>query len=161
MGLNKFFWFFMSIVVLGIDQLTKYLALSKLKLYKPISIIPHLDFTLAYNTGAAFSFLSWAGSWHRWFFAGFSLIMSAFIVAWICKLPKKNYLELLGLSLILGGALGNLTDRIMHGHVIDFIDLYYDHYHWPIFNFADSAICVGAVLLVYELVFPKKLTSKL
>ena len=96
-------------------------------------------------------FLSNAGEWHRWFFAGFSLSMSVVFVLWIARLPKKAYLQLTAISLILGGTVGNFYDRIVLGHVIDFIQLYYDQYYWPVFNLADSAICIGAILLLVDL----------
>jgi signal peptidase II len=119
-------------------------------------IIPFLNFTLAYNTGAAFSFLSWAGAWHRWFFAGFSLFVSIILIFWLYKYSAKARLQAVGISLILGGALGNLIDRGIQGYVIDFIDVYYKHYHFATFNVADSAICIGAALLVLELLIHRE-----
>ena len=114
--------------------------------------MPMVNFTLAFNTGAAFSFLSGTGDWHRWLFTGFSAVMSVAIFVWIIRLPSTARMQAAGLSLILAGAVGNLMDRILLGHVIDFIDVYYSHYHWPAFNIADSAICVGAFLLILDMV---------
>ncbi|KTD82931.1 signal peptidase II [Legionella waltersii] len=154
--MKKWYWFLISLLVILIDQVTKYWAGTHLVPYKPMPIMPLLNFTLAYNTGAAFSFLSWAGEWHRWFFAGFSLVVSILLIVWLYKYSAKARLQALGISLILGGALGNLIDRGIHGYVIDFIDVYYKHYHFATFNVADSAICVGAALLVLELLIHRE-----
>ena len=124
--------------------------------YQPEPVMPSVNFTLAYNTGAAFSFLSGVGGWHRWFFAAFSIIMSVVLIIWLLKTPKKAYLPSLAISLILGGAVGNLYDRVANGYVIDFIDFYYKNHHWPVFNIADSAICLGAFFLAIDLLLTKK-----
>ena len=150
--MKKWPWFIVSIVVIVLDQVTKYWAFRTLIPYQPESIMPMVNFTLAFNTGAAFSFLSGTGDWHRWLFTGFSAVMSVAIFVWIIRLPSTARMQASGLSLILAGAVGNLMDRMLLGHVIDFIDVYYSHYHWPAFNIADSAICVGAFLLVLEMV---------
>lgn len=150
--MKKWPWFILSLVIVLLDQLTKYWAQHSLIPYQPETVIKMLNFTLAYNTGAAFSFLSGAGSWHRWFFAGFSITMSVVLAVWLARLSPRAKLQSLALSLILGGAIGNLYDRATLGHVIDFIDFYYKNYHWPVFNLADSAICVGAFLLLADLV---------
>lgn len=147
--MKKWPWFALSFLVIVADQLTKYLALTKLTAYQARPIFPMLNFTLAFNTGAAFNFLSNSGNWHRWFFVLFSLSVSTFLVIWLARLPRKATLHSLALSLILGGALGNFYDRLTRGNVIDFIDFYYENHHWPVFNLADSAICVGAVLLLF------------
>ncbi|AHE66724.1 signal peptidase II [Legionella oakridgensis] len=149
--MKKWPWFLLSLTVILIDQGSKYWAMHTLSFYQPFPVIPMLNLTLAYNTGAAFSFLSSTGDWHRWFFAGFSALMSIILTIWITRISPKAFLQLISLSLILGGALGNLIDRVMLGHVIDFIDVYYQNYHWPIFNLADSAICLGAALLLIDL----------
>ncbi|ETO93591.1 signal peptidase II [Legionella oakridgensis] len=149
--MKKWPWFLLSLTVILIDQGSKYWAMHTLSFYQPFPVIPMLNLTLAYNTGAAFSFLSSTGDWHRWFFAGFSVLMSIILTIWITRISPKAFLQLISLSLILGGALGNLIDRVMLGHVIDFIDVYYQNYHWPIFNLADSAICLGAALLLIDL----------
>jgi len=149
--MKKWPWFLFSFCLVLVDQVSKYWATSNLLPYNPQPVFPMLNFTLAYNTGAAFSFLSGAGDWHRWFFAGFSLLMSTVLVIWMLRSSLQARLQLLALSLILGGALGNLVDRVYLGYVIDFIDVYYENYHWPIFNLADSAICLGAFLLFIDL----------
>ncbi len=107
-----------------------------------------VNITLAFNTGAAFSFLNTAGPWHHWFFAVFSLSMSIALMVWLMLTKQKSMGLLLGISLILGGALGNLLDRFFLGHVVDFIDVYYQNHHWPAFNIADSAICLGALFIL-------------
>ena len=146
--MKKLAWFFISLLVIIVDQATKYWALKALIAYVPISVLPFLNWTLAFNTGAAFSFLASTGSWHIWVFTVFSVILIVGIMFWILRKSTNNRVELAALSLILGGAWGNLLDRLQHGHVIDFIDLYYKHYHWPAFNVADSAIVMGGGLLL-------------
>ncbi|KTC95768.1 signal peptidase II [Legionella erythra] len=149
--MKKWAWFMLSLVVLGLDQLSKYAAAIWLNPYQPKPIMPMINLTLAYNTGAAFSFLSGVGGWNRWFFASFSIVMSIVLIVWLIRLPRQAVLQSLAVSLILGGAVGNLYDRAFLGHVIDFIDVYYKNHHWPVFNLADSAICLGAVLLLIDL----------
>lgn len=149
-------WFMISFIVVILDQLSKYWVNTTLIPYKPVSVIPMLNITLAYNTGAAFSFLSGAGNWHKWAFALFSFSVSIILSIWLWKSQNQPKLQSAGLSLILGGALGNLIDRGLHGYVIDFIDLYYQNHHFATFNIADSAITLGAILLILDILFPKK-----
>ena len=144
-------WFLVSFLVIVADQVSKYWVLKTFTPYEPVSVLPMFNITLAYNTGSAFSFLSETGDWHRWFFTGFSIIMSGVLLVWMLRMPSCNKKQLLSLSLILGGAVGNVMDRILLGHVIDFIDVYYKTHHWPVFNVADSAICVGAMMLFFTL----------
>jgi signal peptidase II len=148
--MKKWPWFLFSIIVLLVDQLSKYWASTNLIPYQPEPLFAMFNFTLAYNTGAAFSFLSGTGNWHHWFFAGLSIAMSLFLIMWLGSLSSKARLQSLAISLILGGAVGNLYDRASLGHVIDFIDIYYENHHWPVFNLADSAICIGGFLLVID-----------
>ena len=147
MRLKLGIWYCLSGLIFSLDQLTKYFAEIQLNAYQPYPVLSVLNLTLAYNTGAAFSFLSHTGIWHRWFFASFSFGMSIFFVVWIARLKPKDYLQLTALSLILGGTLGNFYDRIVFGQVIDFIQVHYKTHYWPVFNLADSAICLGAMLL--------------
>lgn len=149
--MKRWIFFLCSLCIIAVDQLSKYIASTRLELYQPDAVMPMLNLTLAHNTGAAFSFLNGAGAWHHWFFMGFSFVVSIALVVWIIRLPKTERLQLVALSFILGGALGNLIDRVRLGYVIDFIDVYYKNYHWPIFNIADSAITVGTMLLVFGL----------
>ncbi len=154
--MRKWPWFLVAVAVIFLDQASKYWILMDFSPYQPEKILPMLNITLAYNTGAAFSFLSSAGEWHRWFFTGFSVVMCTVLSVWIVRTPQTARLQLLALNLVLGGAVGNLIDRIRIGYVIDFIEVYYKAYHWPVFNLADSAICVGAFFLLLDLRQSKK-----
>lgn len=149
-------WVWLSVVVIALDQLTKYLATSYLSYQEPVGVIPYFNLTLLHNTGAAFSFLSDATGWQRWFFTIAALVVSALIVIWLYRLETSQRWLAVALALVLGGALGNVWDRFTLGYVIDFIDLYYEQWHWPAFNIADSAISLGAVMLVYDAIFGKR-----
>lgn len=140
-------WLYLSLLVLIVDQASKWLITQHLKLFESISIFPFLNFTLKYNTGAAFSFLMSAGGWQRWLFCGISLIVSVGIIIWLYYLPRAERWTGAALALILGGAIGNFYDRFTYGHVIDFIDFYIKDWHYATFNIADSAITVGAAML--------------
>ncbi|WP_006786284.1 signal peptidase II [Thiorhodospira sibirica] len=141
-------WLSLSALIIILDQLTKWFAERTLPLFEPVAILPFLNFTLVYNTGAAFSLLSQAGGWQRWFFVSLALVVSVFIIVWLKQLKPEERLTATGLALLLGGAIGNLIDRLWHGKVIDFIDMHVAGYHWPAFNIADAAISMGAVLLI-------------
>jgi signal peptidase II len=150
-------WYSISLLVLVLDQLSKLWAESALGGGEVIVITAFFRLELAYNTGAAFSLLHDAGGWQRWLFSGLALGVSLVIAVWIARLvaakASRRHWELLALSLILGGAIGNLYDRIVLGHVVDFIVWHYRQYQWPTFNIADSAICVGAALLIVDMLF--------
>lgn len=138
-------------LVLVVDQITKYLAVTYLTFAVPVAVMPHFNLTLVYNYGAAFSFLADMGGWQRWFFALLALAVSAGLVFWLTKLKAKPTFEVLGLNLILAGAVGNLIDRVLFGKVTDFLDFYYGSWHYATFNIADVAISVGAaMLIIYE-----------
>tara|TARA_R110002073_G_scaffold73682_2_gene180276 strand:+ start:91 stop:564 length:474 start_codon:yes stop_codon:yes gene_type:complete len=141
-------WLMLAAVVVVLDQLTKFGASAMLNYAEPVAIFPGLNFTLAHNTGAAFSLLSEASGWQRWFFAAIALVVSVVITAWLRQIGDGELWLPLALSLILGGAIGNFIDRLNFGYVVDFIQVYYKTWYWPAFNIADSAICVGAVVLV-------------
>ena len=143
-------WLWISILVIVLDQATKLLADHFLNYHQPVAIIPMFNFTLLYNKGAAFSFLSDAGGWQRWFFTIVSAVISIVLIIWLRKLKASQKLLITSVALILGGAVGNLIDRSFYGHVIDFLDVYYQQHHWPAFNIADSAISIGAVLLIID-----------
>jgi signal peptidase II len=121
-----------------------------MQLYESIPLIPYFNLTYVHNTGAAFSFLAQAGGWQRWLFAGLAVVMSSIIGVWLARLQKHETLMAWALSLVLGGAIGNLIDRVAYGYVIDFLDVYYQDWHWPAFNIADSAICIGVGLMLLE-----------
>lgn len=138
----------LAILVIVLDQITKYLAVSNLNFGEPLPVIPHLNWTLAYNYGAAFSFLADMGGWQRWFFAGLAFIVSTILIIWLSKLPNKHTVETWGINLVLGGAIGNVIDRVLEGRVTDFIDFYIGTWHYATFNIADIAIFIGAGLLI-------------
>jgi signal peptidase II len=116
--------------------------------YQAVAVAPFVNLTLMYNEGAAFSFLAGAGGWQRWAFAGFALAMTVLLGAWLLRLKPHERLSATAIALIIGGAVGNLIDRVLTGRVVDFIDVYYGAWHWPAFNVADSAITVGVALLL-------------
>ncbi len=146
-------WLWISALVIALDLLTKWLALNQLQLHQQLPVIDGLfSFTLAFNPGAAFSFLASASGWQRWFFTAMAVGVSAMLLVWMARLPRSKRLEPIALALILGGALGNLYDRIMHGHVVDFILVHWQQsWFFPAFNIADSAITVGAALLILDM----------
>ncbi len=146
--LKQFGW--LSVLVIVLDQATKYLAETLLEMHQPVPVLPSFNLMLTYNTGAAFSFLANAGGWQRWFFLGLGTLVSIGLIVWLGRLKPGEQWLAVALALILGGAIGNLIDRAWLGQVIDFIQLYYDHWYFPAFNLADSAITIGATLLVLE-----------
>jgi signal peptidase II len=139
-----------SLVALILDQWSKIAIDSSMRLYESIALFPGFNLTYVHNTGAAFSFLSEAGGWQRWFFAAMALIISVVLTIWLARLKKHETLLAVALALVLGGAIGNLIDRLAYGYVIDFLDVYYQSRHWPAFNIADSAISVGVFLMLLE-----------
>lgn len=147
----KYLW--ITVLIIVFDQMTKQLAEHYLIFHNPVPIIPFFNLTLSYNTGAAFSFLSEAGGWQRWFFIGLALLVSAVILFWLYKLPKTDKWVAVALALVLGGAIGNVIDRFLFGHVIDFLHVYYQQWSWPIFNIADSAISIGVAVLLIDSLF--------
>ncbi|MCK7598777.1 signal peptidase II [Microbulbifer sp. CAU 1566] len=149
-------WYLLALLVILADIATKVWAVDKFMYGPALQIIPgFLQFTYAENYGAAFSFLADAGGWQRWFFGVIALVFSAVVIVWIWRLPAVKRWEPMALAFILGGALGNLWDRILLGYVRDFISVYYGSWHFPVFNIADVAISVGAAMLVIELLFFK------
>jgi signal peptidase II len=143
-------WLWLSALVIVVDQITKRIVDTTMQLYQSIELIPYFQLTYMRNQGAAFSFLSGAGGWQRWFFIALAVIASVFICFWLKKLNRSQRWEAIAWSLVLGGALGNLIDRILYGYVIDFLDVYIGDWHWPAFNVADSAITVGVVMLLLD-----------
>lgn len=146
-------WLWVSLLVILLDLGSKYLAQNMLEYANPVPILPVFDLTLLYNKGAAFSFLSGAGGWQRWLFILIALGVSAMLLIWMRKTPLKPWWLGVGLALLLGGALGNLYDRIVLGHVVDFISVHYAGWYFPAFNLADSAITLGAGLLIFDMLF--------
>ena len=143
-------WLWLALLVLVLDQLSKQLALALLDYAQPIALLPVFDLTLLYNKGAAFSFLAGQDGWQRWFFSLIALAVGGYLLHWLSKISRSERLLSIALVLILGGAIGNLIDRLLLGHVVDFISLHWQHHYYPAFNIADSAITLGAVLLLWE-----------
>jgi signal peptidase II len=145
-------WLWLALAVIVLDQGSKLLAEHLLTAHEPVAVLPSLNLYLTYNTGAAFSFLRDAGGWQRWLFATLSIGVSVFIVFWLRRIPGEQKWFACALALVLGGAVGNLIDRLSRagGGVVDFVDIYYGTWHWPAFNVADSAISIGAVMLAWS-----------
>ncbi len=147
---NMLKWLWLSLLAIILDQAIKLAIAVSMHLYQSIQIMPYFNLTYVHNTGAAFSFLSDAGGWQRWFFAGLALLISVVIAVWLARLKQHETLLAIALALVLGGAIGNLIDRLAYGYVIDFLDVYYQTWHWPAFNIADSAITLGVILMLVE-----------
>ncbi|HXS72446.1 MAG TPA: signal peptidase II [Rhodanobacteraceae bacterium] len=146
---NALPWLLVSAAIIALDQWTKWLVLQKLTPYLPQAVIPHvLNWTLAFNTGAAFSFLAGGSGWQVWLFGALAVIVCIALIVWIARTPRGEWRTALPLALIVGGAIGNLIDRVVRGQVTDFIQVYWQRWSWPAFNVADSAICVGAIALI-------------
>ncbi len=138
----------LALLLLVLDQLSKLWALSVFEPYEVLPVLPVFNLTLVFNSGAAFSFLSDAGGWQRTFFIVLSSLISIGLVVWLMRLRSGERLTGIALGMILGGALGNLVDRVRLGKVVDFLDFYWQQWHWPAFNVADSAITVGVVIML-------------
>ncbi len=160
-------WLWLSALAIVLDQITKKVAEAQLLLHQPLAIMPGFNLTLFYNKGAAFSFLNDAGGWQRWFFIVLSTLISIGLFIWLKKISanpgtdpdnpqKHNTLLQAAISLILGGAIGNLIDRVLYGQVTDFIQVYYSNHYFPAFNIADSAITLGAGLLILDTLLESK-----
>jgi len=141
-------WLSMFPPLIALDQWTKHLATTHLEYLIPEPVVRGLNWTLVHNEGAAFSFLSEAGGWQRWFFSALAVIVSLLLVYWLRREPRTDWRQCAPFALIISGAIGNLIDRLRFGYVVDFVQVYYSKWSWPAFNVADSAICVGAVMLV-------------
>jgi len=146
-------WYALAGVIVIVDQATKWLASSGLSYAMPVKIFSWFNWPLQHNQGAAFSFVAGAGGWQRWFFAALACVVSVLIVYWMRDLKSRQWQLSLALALILGGALGNLVDRIYLGYVVDFISAHYRDRYFPTFNVADAAISVGAFFMVIDSVF--------
>ncbi|MFT5691890.1 MAG: signal peptidase II [Oceanicoccus sp.] len=153
-------WLLVTVTVVVLDQWTKSLASSELVYGRAVEVLPVFNFTLMHNSGAAFSFLSEAGGWQRWLFVGISSVVSLVLLVWMFLLKPKDIIMAASLSLILGGAIGNLWDRVLLGYVIDFISVHYDNHYFPAFNIADSAISIGAVLMILDMIINPERDSK-
>ena len=142
-------WWLMLLVLVA-DQVSKQVVIANMQLFDSIDLLPFFNLTYVRNYGAAFSFLSDAGGWQRWFFTLIAVVISAVLAVWLARNNKAQLKLNLALSLVLAGAIGNLIDRSVYGYVIDFLHVYYQNWHYPAFNIADSAICIGAALLIWD-----------
>jgi signal peptidase II len=143
-----FAWLWLSMVIVAIDQLTKWIATSAMTLHERVPVLPFFDWTLTYNRGVAFSLFNDGQGWQRYGLSAFAVIVAAGFTWWMAHLPRHERANAAALALVVGGAIGNVIDRLRLGHVVDFVLLYWRDWSWPAFNVADSAIVVGAVLLV-------------
>ncbi|MBF7688826.1 signal peptidase II [Acinetobacter rathckeae] len=153
---SNMLWLGLSVLAIAIDQWTKSIASQHLNYADPQHVVPLLNWTLLHNYGAAFSFLSDAGGWQRYIFTGLAGLVSVVFVYWLMRMPKGIYVLPAAIALILGGAIGNLIDRVTLGYVVDFIHVYYESYNFPAFNIADSAITLGTILLLVDTFFLEK-----
>ncbi len=149
-------WLWLAVLVFAIDMATKAYVHLNFDLYESIKVLPFFNFTYARNYGAAFSFLHDAGGWQRWFFTGIAVFVSCVLLYWLKKSPYQEKWLNAAYTLILGGAIGNLVDRLYHGFVVDFLDFDLGFYRWPAFNIADSAICIGAVIIILDALLVKR-----
>ncbi|TCJ94013.1 signal peptidase II [Volucribacter psittacicida] len=143
-----FLW--LSLLAVVIDLASKYAVVTRFQLFESVNILPIFNLTYVRNYGAAFSFLANHSGWQKFFFIGIALVISLLLIYWLAKNSRQQYLQNTAYALVIGGALGNMFDRLYHGFVVDFLDFYWDIYHYPVFNFADVFICVGAGLLILD-----------
>jgi len=143
-------WLLVTVIVIVVDRYTKNLVTASFELFDRVPVMPYVDLVRLHNTGAAFSFLANASGWQNWFFSGVALVVSGLILWWLFSQPRGRIVVPLGLTLVLGGAIGNLVDRLQQGYVVDFVLLYYDRWSFPAFNVADSAITVGVILMLFD-----------
>lgn len=149
-------WLALSALLVVLDQWTKVIAVGALEYLSPVAVFPGLNWTLVHNEGGAFSFLSNHSGWQRWFFLVVASVVTLVLVEWLRRTAARAWVLCLPLSLLIGGAVGNLIDRARLGYVIDFVDVYYGTWHWPAFNVADSGITVGIVMLIAFELFGRK-----
>lgn len=147
---SKMKWLWLAVLVIVLDLGTKALATAMLAYGDPVPVVPMFNLTLLHNTGAAFSFLAQAAGWQRWFFVALALVVSCVLVIWLRKLQHHETWTAIAIVLILGGALGNVYDRVVHGYVVDFLHFYWQDWHFPAFNLADTAITVGAAMMIID-----------
>ena len=152
-------WYWVVVLVFLADQLSKQWVLANFDLYESVKLLPIFNFTYVRNYGAAFSFLSEAGGWQRWFFTVIAIGFSTILTIWLRKQASTEWRLNLAYTLVIGGALGNLVDRLMHGFVVDFLDFYWGTSHYPAFNIADSAIFIGAILIIWDSFFSENSKS--
>lgn len=158
---NALVWLALSAVIILLDQWTKSWVLTSLPEHRPVVVIEGFwNWFRTYNKGAAFSFLSNAGGWQLWFFSLLALAVSAVLTVWLSRTPRRDWAVAVPFALVIGGAIGNVIDRLRFGHVVDFIQWHYRDFYWPAFNIADAAIVVGAVLIVVTSLFVDQNNSR-
>lgn len=143
-------WLWLSVVIVILDLVSKHYASALLEYAIPVPVLPSFNLTLLHNTGAAFSFLATQSGWQRWFFVILAIVVSLALTRWLATLKDDRWLAI-AVALVLGGAIGNLYDRILLGYVVDFLHFYWQDYHFPAFNIADTAISIGAGMMILDL----------
>ena len=143
-------WLWLTLLVVVLDQVSKFLLIERLPPFRPVAVLPSLNFLLTYNTGVSFSFLQLSSGWQRWPLALFAIVIASVLVGWLARLPAERRLMSAAVAIVLGGAVGNLVDRIVRGQVTDFIQFYVGDWSFAIFNLADAAITVGVGLILLD-----------
>ncbi|WP_114766172.1 signal peptidase II [Vibrio rhodolitus] len=152
-------WLLLALIIFITDIAIKLFVMDNMWLRQSIEVLPFFNITYAHNYGAAFSFLSDQPGWQRWFFTSIAFVVTAMLTYWMSKLPAKEKWNNIAYAMIIGGAIGNVFDRIVHGYVVDYLHFYIGQYHWPVFNLADTTICIGAAMIILDGFLSKEKTT--